>query len=146
MNRLIPAAALVLVSCAGPQPLPTSSGKAEVVIQSPKGKVRDALAARALDRGFQIKSNGDSAVVIGKRSDSIALAMMAGSRYDAQPEIRVRYDLLEVEGGTRVVTTAMVVTNPDSAFEKITPMDPGAKAYVELQGALNEVKGKLEGR
>jgi hypothetical protein len=144
MKRALFALALIAIGCASPQPLPTPSGKAEIVVQAPKAKVRDALAARALDRGFSIKSNTESALVIGKRSDSVALAMLAGSRYDAQPEIRVRYDLLEAETGTRVVSTAMVVTNPDSAFERITPMEPGSKAYQELQSAMNEVKTKVE--
>jgi len=144
MKRLIPFPIVFLLACSSPNPLPTPSGKAEIVIQAPKAKVKEALLARALDKGFNIKSDTESSIVIGKRSDSVGLAMLAGSKYDAQPEIRVRYDLVALESGTRVVSTAMVVTNADSAFERITTLEPGAKAYQELQSAMNEVKSKVE--
>ncbi|HET6331210.1 MAG TPA: hypothetical protein VFF76_10530 [Holophagaceae bacterium] len=134
----------ILLACTKPTPLPTPSGKAEVIMQAPRGKVKEALVGRALDTGWNIKKADESAVVMGRRSDSVMLGMLAGSQYDAQPELRIRYDLVEVAAGTRVVSTAMIVTNPDSAFERITTLDPGAKAYLSIQAALNEVKTKVE--
>lgn len=46
-----------------------------------------------------------------------------GSKYDATPNPRVTYTLMQDQGATRVIADFVIVTNPGSAFERLTPVN-----------------------
>lgn len=142
MNRytMIPCVITVLVGCVPPQPLATPSGRSEVTIKAPKDKIRSRLANVILDTGGSIKTNTEFCIVGGKVSDSTAHSIL----YGGFPEERFRWDLIDNNDGVRVVFTAMMVAKPDTAFEQVTTLPPGAKIYKQIQAAMEIMKTKLE--
>ena len=83
-------------------------------------------------------------VVGGKRTDSVAKSLFFGSRYDAIPEDRIRFDIVQMPEGVRVVATCMIVTNPGGGYENVTTLNPGAAIYGDLQKGLDIMKARLE--
>lgn len=54
------------------------------------------------------------------------------------------FNIIEMQETTRIVTSFAAVTNPGSAFERITQMDNHADT-ANYQMRLNEIKAKIEG-
>jgi len=115
-----------ILGCASSKPLNTPSGKPEVTIQNKtKKEVTDALVSEMLSRGFTIKSVSDYTVVFTKPLDSFAASLLFGSRYDTTPEHRPSFMIVESGAGVRIVLTNQIITNPGSAFERVTDASTG---------------------
>jgi hypothetical protein len=144
--RLTAALSLALFAgCAAPPPpLATTSGRPEVTIAgASKKQVIDAIVAGALEKGSQVRSVNDYGVVLARRDDSnLGAAILFGSRYDAVPESRMHLNVVEVPGGIRVFGRAEMVTNPGSAFERVTDITRGAGQ--QIQDALVRLQGRFK--
>lgn len=146
--KLIPILLIVFLSfmatgCATIKPLPTPSGRPEVTIPNvTKKQVIDTLTNRMINKGYQLSSVNDYVVVFNKKVDSFMAGVIYGSRYDSTPAARVSYNLVETDAGIRVIVTLEVVTNPGSAFERVTDLSQGPDAK-DAQRSLEEVKASL---
>ena len=135
---------MLLSGCATVQPLGTPTGKPEVTIPNvTKKEVVDALTNQMLSWGYHVKAVTDYNAVYGKRTESMAAAIFLGSRYDAIPEARISYATVETDIGVRVVATLEMITNPGSAFERVTDLSQGKDAH-NIQNMLNQLKYGLE--
>lgn len=132
-----------LVACAAPpQPLATLSGRPEKVFTGlTKKQVTDAIVASALSRGSQVKSVSEYSVVLARRADnSMAAQILFGSSYDSVPEARVTLNLVDVPGGVQVYGRGEMITNPGSAYERVTPL-PGGDA--DIQKSLDDIARRI---
>ena len=135
--------ALTIVSCAAPVIHNTPSGRPEITMNAKVGKkVQAEIMNLMVNKGYTLKSSNENLLVFEKTLDSFAARLFLGSSYDTTPNARVTYNIIETEKSTRVVASFIAVTNPGSAFEKITDLN-GGKATQEIQEALNEISLKL---
>lgn len=145
MKRIIFLVAFFLLSgCAGnPEKLSTPSGNPETTFQGVNKKtVIDAIVAKKLEKGMAIKSVTDYSVVATKRVDgNFAASFLYGSKYDGIPEARVTYNIVEAGGAVRVFSRAEMVTNPGSAFERVTDITQAAAK--DAQAELNQLSSAL---
>lgn len=134
--------AAFLVACAAPpQQLATPTGKPEKTFKGlTKKQVTDAIVASALSKGSQVKSVNEYMVVLARRADSTAAQLLFGSRYDSVPEARVTLNLVDIPGGVQVYGRGDMVTNPGSAYERITPLNGGD---AEIQKSLEDIARRL---
>lgn len=134
----------ILAGCATPpQRLATPSGNPEIVIPNTTRKqVIDKIVAAKLEKGMQVKSVNDYGVVVGKKVDSSFMAsFLYGSRYDSTPEARITYSVVETAGGVRVFSRTEMVTNPGSAYERVSDVTQNLSG--EMQGELEQLKAVL---
>jgi S1-C subfamily serine protease len=116
----------LLYGCATTKPLATASGKPEVTIPNvTKKQVTDALVTQMINQGFQIKNSSDYNIVFTKPMESLSAQLLLGSKYDSTPEHRASFMIVESGNGIRVVLTNQGITNPGSAFEKVTDLSSG---------------------
>lgn len=128
---------LFVSACVAQQPLGTASGKPEVILPHlNRQQARDHLVNDMIGNGYELKRSDEYALVFGKRTNSAAAAMLFGSRYDSTPEERVIVNTLDTQGGVRLIFTLQIVTNPGSAFERVTDNSRG-KAARDLQQILD---------
>lgn len=134
----------LLAGCAPLQPLQTPSGRPEVVISgATKKQVLDLLVAEMLANGAQVKQVHEYGAVFGKRDDSFTGALLFGSRYDSTPEMRLTFNVVEASGAVRVFCNAAMVTNPGSAFERVSDVT-GGKTANDIQAMLERLKTRLQ--
>jgi hypothetical protein len=148
LRRLHLAIIVVVISfvagCAAPpQRLATPSGNPEIVIPNAARKlVIDKIVASKLEKGMQVKSVNDYGVVVGKKiEDSTMAAFLYGSRYDSIPEARITYNLVEAADGLRVFSRSEIVTNPGSAYERVTNITNSVSG--QMQTELEQLKASF---
>lgn len=131
---------LLLVGCAAPPPpLSTSSGRPEVFLAATtKKQVMDRIVSAGLGRGLQIKSSNDYGVVLAKKAEGVAAAFLYGSRYDSTPELRVHFNLVDMNGGVQVYARGEIVTNPGSGFERVNDLTQSSGQ--DLQSMLMDLQ------
>ena len=135
--------AIFLAGCATTPSLRTASGKPEVTIPSTSKKaVFDALTNAMIQQGYEVKNITDYSAVYGKKTDSILASMLLGSQYDSTPEARVAYTVVDTSEGVRVVAALQMITNPGSAFERVTDLSQSANAQ-SWQTFLENLRGSL---
>lgn len=135
-----------MFGCAMQQPPPkldTPSGLPEVTIPFVNRKaVIDHIVAAKLSKGLKVYSVSDYGVTAGQIIDkSIMASLFYGSRYDSFPEARIRYNIVEDGNAVKVFTRVEMVTNPGSAFERVT--DVTNQVAQMAQRELYELKAKL---
>lgn len=134
----------VVTGCAAPIKHLTPSGRPEVTIG---GSVGEQVVARITDRmlnaGYNVKTATKPLLVFENPIDNVLAAALLGSRYDSTPAARITYTIIETGTSTRVVASLTAITNPGSAFERVTPMD-NSKDSVSVQQFLTELKMSLE--
>jgi len=138
------AAALLLIGCATPPVrLQTQSGNPEIVIPNvSKKQVIEKLVASKLEKGMQIRSVTEFGVVVVKRvENSIGASLLYGSRYDSVPEARVHYNVVEFGPNVKVFSTAQMVTNPGSSFERAS--DVTASVAGQMQAELQDLQASF---
>ena len=146
-SRLIACAlSATLMACAAPQrpqALSTPSGNPEIVIPNVTRKaVVDKLVAAKLEKGMQIRSVYEYGLSVGQKMSSYPMAsFLFGSSYDATPELRYTYNLVDVPGGVRVFSRSEIITNPGSGFER--PSDITQRLSAELQAELVQLRSSL---
>lgn len=57
---------------------------------------------------------------MGKRLTGFGAALLYGSKYDSFPEQRVTFLVLQEGSDIRVMAKSEIVTNPGSAFERVS--------------------------
>jgi hypothetical protein len=130
--------------CVTIPPLNTTTGKPEIVISDVSKKdVSDAIVNAMMTLDFQIVKLDDYRLVFGKKDNSTA-ALLLGSRYDPQPEMRYTYTLMDFANGIRVMVNIAEITNPGSAFEKSTDFSKSTKAANDAQKFLENLKINFE--
>lgn len=133
-------AVAILAGCQTAAEAPsTASGKPEVLIRAPVGKIKSLLISKALDRGLAVTKDSEYLLQLEKPTENMAAAVLLGSRYDATPNERYVVTFAQVGDEVRVVVAAMIVTNPGSAFERITPINSG-DGVNRTQQTLLEIK------
>jgi hypothetical protein len=136
---------LVLTGCATPVHHETPSGRPEVTIQGNLAKaVQGEITNEMLNRGYNVKSSGETLLVFERPIDNAMASVLLGSQYDSTPSARITYSIVESMNTTRVVASFVAVTNPGSAFERLTPLNNNPDT-VEYQALLNDIKTRLEG-
>jgi membrane-associated protease RseP (regulator of RpoE activity) len=126
--NLISFCILFLFSCAPIQKstINTQSGKPEVSISNvPKKRIADELVNQMLSQGFSVKSSSDYSIVFIKPLDNVGASLLLGSRYDVTPEHRVIMNIVESNNIVRIVANNQAITNPGSAFERVTDLSTG---------------------
>lgn len=121
----------------------TASGKPEVTIRASTAAIKARLLSLAMDKRFNVTKDTEYLLQIEKPSENLGAALLLGSRYDGVPAERIVFTFAPVGDTTRVVAAGMFVTNPGSAFERITPVNAGEGA-VRTQQTLDELKVSKE--
>jgi hypothetical protein len=133
-----------LGGCGTPVTHATGSGKVEVEINGTTPEsVKASLVNSMINRGYRITKDTPYEIAFDKPVDNLAVAVLLGSKYDAQPNARVSYFIAATPPAVRVVADIAVITNPGSGFEQRTEMN-ASQASVEVQGLLDQVKVSLE--
>jgi hypothetical protein len=132
-----------LNGCAAVQPLKTPSGKPDITIPKvSKKQVSDKLINMMLTKGFNIKNSSDYNLVFTKPMDKLLESLLLGSQYDVTPENRVSFNIVESSVGIRIVITNQAITNPGSAFERVTDLSTG-NAGMDWQNFLLHLKNSF---
>jgi hypothetical protein len=139
------AVAVGLAGCQTDQTSTTASGKPEVTIKAPTGAIKARLLSLAMDRRFNVTKDTEYLLQVEKPTDNLAAAVLLGSKYDSTPAERIVFTFVPLGDAVRVVAASMLVTNPGSAFEQITPITTG-EGIVRTQATLVEMKGSLEAK
>jgi hypothetical protein len=114
-----------LGGCAGQVTHATPSGKAEQVFAAPPDKVKPALVGMMSSAGFNLVRDTSYQVAFDKPVENLLVGAFLGSGYNATPNERVAFTLVPLGPNTRVIADISVVTNPGSAFERLTPFNNG---------------------
>ena len=96
-----------------------------------------------LDRGYIVTRESDYLVTFDKRIENVLAAALLGSRYDSTPNARVTYTIAKLQGRIRVIADLAVVTNPGSAFERLTNANAN-EGSLAIQDVMNFAKIDVE--
>lgn len=148
LSVIIVVLGLLFSSCTTNYNLNTSSGRAEVIIYNVEKKdVFTTIMNSMLTNGFSLKSQSEYNLTMTRRYDSvndIGVSMLLGSSYDAFPEHRVSFNIINFTNAIRIVVDVWIVTNPGSAFERITDLSKNSRMAHDYQNYLNNLKSSLE--
>jgi len=104
----------------------TTAVRPEVTIANQTKKaVTDALVGEVVSRGFAVVTVTDYTVVFSKPFTATATPMKRGARTGGAAEQRLSFTVVEAGGGVRIVLTNQIVSNPGTAYEKITDAGGG---------------------
>ena len=95
-----------------------------------------------INKGYSLTSDTGFQLVFQAPAEGLG-AILLSSQYDSTVMVRMGYSIAPQERGTRVVVNIAAVTNPGSAFERLTPMN-GSKDSVHVQEWLNDIVRKFE--
>jgi hypothetical protein len=133
-----------LAGCATVKPLNTTTGRPEVIIADVSKKdISDAIVNTMLSWDFQLQKRDDYILVFGKKNTNLASSLLLGSRYDAIPEWRFTYNIVDYADGVRIIANIVSVTNPGSAFERITDFSKGSQDAQNIQKFFENLKNEF---
>lgn len=136
-----------LMGCASLPPINTPSGRPEVTICG-VGKsemMEKTVAALSMD-GFNIERTSNFQAVAGKLITNPLIATLYGSNYDSTPEARQVWTFSDIGNNcTHISIVVQIVTNPGSAFERVTDVSTGKDGH-QLQEGLEALKKQIESR
>jgi hypothetical protein len=136
--------AVALAACQTAQPPSTASGKPEVTIRATTAAaVKARILSLAMDRRFNVTQDTEHLLQVEKPSDNLGASLLLGSKYDSVPSERIVFTFAPIGDQVRVVASSMYVTNPGSAFERITPVAAG-EGVDRTQATLDELKASME--
>ncbi len=146
MKRFLILSVLLFTACASTQIThDTPSGKPEVTISGKvASQVKPEIINFMINDSFDMKSSTDTILIFEQLSNDLLVSAMFGSKYDALPASRVTYNIIEMADTTRVVVSFAIVTNPGSAFERITQKN-NSKKTANYQVQLDKIKQSIEG-
>ena len=121
----------------------TASGKPEVTIRASTAAIKARLLSLAMDKRFNVTKDTEYLLQVEKPSENFGAALLLGSKYDGIPAERIVFTFAPIGDTTRVVAASMFVTNPGSAFERITPVNGGDGA-ARTQQTLDDLKTSME--
>ena len=124
----------------------TPSGKPDIfIIKVTKKQVTDEFVNQMLNQGFSVKSTSEYNIVFVKPMNDFASSLLLGSHYDVTPEHRVTANFVESSSGVRIVLTNQGITNPGSAYERVTDLSKG-KSGNSWQQFLSSFASMFKGR
>jgi hypothetical protein len=113
----------------------TASGKPEVTIKTSTAALEARFLSLAMDRRFSVTKDNEYRLQLDKPTENLGAAILLGSKYDGTPSERIVF--------TFAPTSSMFVTNPGSAFERISPVNAG-EGVDRTQTTLEELKQSME--
>lgn len=139
MKRLCFALALGLLLAGCATSVKTPSGRPEVTIATPKAKAKQALIAQLMgtNNKWSLIEEGDSLLVF-ERDAGFGAAMFLGTVGNPTVHQQVRFALVELPAGTRVMA-GVVLRNGARDFGENTG------SHRQLQYTLECLKADLEG-
>lgn len=135
-------AVFFLSSCASYAPPATPSGQIEMSYAQPAGSVKAQLVNFWLNKGFGVANDSDFQIVFDKQAGpgmTFAQAMLTCA-YCPPPRLRPKFTFVELEGHTRVVASAAMLTNANSIKEQEQPLQ-NAEVDADLLASLQAVPG-----
>lgn len=137
----------LVIGCASVPRMNTSSGKPEITIcRVGKNEMMEKVVAAASMDGFSIRNTSNFQIVMGKPVSNPLVAALMGSRYDSTPESRLVWTLADIGNNcTHIGVTVQIVTNPGSAYERVTDVSTGKDGH-EIQKGLEAIKARVESR
>ena len=142
--RVIAYSTLILVlitGCATVKYLNTPSGKPEVIIpDASKSEIADQITNAMLSWDFQLQKRDENILVFAKRDQRLGSSLLFGSRYDSTPEWRFIYNIVDHPEGIRVIANITAITNPGSAFERVTDLSRGSKDSENVYALLTQIR------
>ncbi|MCK1629667.1 hypothetical protein IVA99_06455 [Bradyrhizobium sp. 162] len=136
--------AVALAGCQTAAEAPnTASGKPEVTIRATTAAIKARLLSLAMDKRFNVTKDTEYLLQVEKPSENFGAVLLMGSKYDGIPAERIVFTFAPIGETTRVVAAGMFVTNPGSAFERITPIN-GGEGATRTQQTLDELKATME--
>ncbi|MGY8709525.1 hypothetical protein RAD16_27605 [Bradyrhizobium sp. 18BD] len=114
-----------------------------MTIRASTAAIKARLLSLAMDKRFNVTKDTEYLLQVEKPSENFGAALLLGSKYDGIPAERIVFTFAPIGDTTRVVAAGMFVTNPGSAFERITPVNGGDGA-TRTQQTLDELKASME--
>jgi len=131
----------LLFGCAAVKPLNTLTGKPEVIIQdASKSEIADQITNAMLSWDYQLQKRDNNILVFSKRDQRLGSSLLFGSRYDSTPEWRFTYNIVDHPEGIRVIANIAAITNPGSAFERVTDLSRGSKDSENVYALLTQIR------
>jgi hypothetical protein len=151
MHKEIALGIVTLGLCSGcatsPQPAllkETRSGRAEAMfVGETVQEVRAKIAGRCLDRGSNVIENSEAQVVCSKQTTggaAIISQLAIGNAYSTTPDAKIRFNLVQLPDGVRVVAAAWIETQ--MAFGQVNTMEVNdVNTRNAIQTSLHELGG-----
>ncbi|NJL06973.1 MAG: hypothetical protein HC900_00945 [Methylacidiphilales bacterium] len=121
----------------------TASGRPEVTIKAPADAVKSVIVGVSMNLGYTMKSDSQFQVILERDPNNILANVLLGSQYDSRVVARMSVAFMQSNQTTRAVLDLNMVTNPGSAFERLTPMTNSQDAG-KFQVVLNDIRAGLE--
>ena len=119
------------------EPLNTPSGKSEVTLTAEHERATVAYIMNdALNRGYTIRKQTDSMIMMERPITEVMYRVLFGSRYNSTPNPRVIFNIINNGDRTRIVGDIAIVTNPGSGYEYSNQITTGL-AVQQTQDVLN---------
>lgn len=130
---------LALAGCVSPN---TPTEPPQVTVSNTTSKVvMDALARRAVMKGSAIVNSNDYSMTVARDGGNSLAASLFASRYSSRTEARIQYMVAQSGHDVLLSGRAMMVTNPNSAFEKST--DVTRSQYNTVLSVITEVRNEI---
>ncbi|WP_240233418.1 hypothetical protein [Devosia lacusdianchii] len=147
MKRRAFLSAAVVMTAAMLSACSTTSGprlapERQLTIAAPKMKVKEAVAALMVSRGYQIQRDTDFVMDFATNTQNFMATLLLSSRYDGRVETRVSVTFIG-DNPTQVTWRAALVTNPGSAFERPTDITNNPEGD-NVQTQFVAIKTQLE--
>jgi hypothetical protein len=136
-----PLAAALVAGLLASAPAMAQSGRAEATIQAPANTVKSLIINEMMNRGFSILGDTPSVITFGKITDNLVANLFFGTRAGGAPQARITYSMAEINGSTRVMGDAALVSNAGTGFERRTDMNSG-DTLRDMQSMLYAVAAK----
>ena len=131
----------LISSCATVKPLNTHTGKPEVIIpEASKSEIADQIINAMLSWDFQLQKRDENILLFSKRDQRLGSSLFFGSKYDITPEWRFTYNIVDHPEGVRVIANIAAITNPGSAFERVTDLSRGSKDSENVYALLTQIR------
>lgn len=121
----------------------TASGRPEVTIKAPIDKVKAAYVGAVVNANYSLKTDTPLQVVMEREATNALVGILLASNYDSRVMARISTTFIQNGTDTRVFADLNLVTNPGSAFERLTPMNNSVDS-VGVQNILNDIKQGIE--
>src|SRR6218665_2479920 len=115
-----------------------------IVVNAGKQAARDAVAQAFVSQGYMITKDSDFVLQFSAPTSSAMVQLLLSSGYDSRVEARITVQFVG-DNPTTVSWRAAYVTNPGSAFERLTDVSNGADAPM-LQGRLQAALAPLQAK
>ena len=146
---------VVLASLAGcatapPKSTQTASGHPEIVIASSDlKKVRANLISRNASTGWVLEQETESTLLFTRNDSSgsfqsAATQLLLGNAYSTPPKYEVRYTLVSVQPGVRVIVNVSVSTQMPGGQVNRMSLSEAPATFNTFQAQLERVKTEIE--